>query len=78
MRRPYVVYKEGLDGIRGGDPVPAWLLRECVYKNICQCHLVGSRRLGWHRKGALYSNVASVCHQMYEGVPHGHWLFLAG
>ena len=43
MRRPYVVYREGNDGIGDCDPVPAWLAHECVHRDFCQCHLVGSR-----------------------------------
>lgn len=48
MRRPYVVYKGGNDGVGDGDPALAWLIHECVHKGFCQCHLVGSRHQGWH------------------------------
>ena len=60
MRRPYVVYTEGRHGTHYVDLVPAWLERECVYLDRCQCRLVGPRHIGWHRRGSLYSNV--VCH----------------
>ena len=50
----------------GCDLVPGWLTHECVYKDLCQCHLLGTRSQGWYRPGALYSNV--VCHrfQLFE------------
>ena len=67
MGRPYVVYREGSEGIGGGDPMPSWLLRECVYKDFCQCKLVSRRREGWHYPGALCSNIISRRHLLFEG-----------
>ena len=80
MRRPYVVYREGDDDIGDCDLVPAWLTHECVHKDFCQCHLV-SRRRDWHHPGALYSNVVSRRHQMFEehcGCSHVQWPFPPG
>ena len=66
MRRPYVVYQEGNEAIGNCDLVLAWLSHVCVHKGFCQCHLVGSRHQGWHHPGALYSNVVSRRHQLFE------------
>ena len=43
MQWPCVVYQEGSGGIVGSDFLPAWLTRECVHKDVCQCRLVGPR-----------------------------------
>ena len=67
MRRPYVVYRGGNDGTGDCDLVPAWLTHECVYKGFCQCNLVGPRYNDWHHLGALYSNIVSRRHQLFEG-----------
>ena len=67
MVRPYVVYQEGSEGICDGNPVPSWLLGECVYKDFCQCNLVSRRHQGWHHPGALYSNMISRRHELFEG-----------
>ena len=49
------------------DPVPSWLARDCVYKDFCQCHVVGPHLHDWHHPGALYSNVVSRRHQLFDG-----------
>ena len=75
MRRPYVVYREGNEGIGDGVFVPAWFTHACVHRDFCRCHLVGSRPQGWHHPGALYSNVVSRLHQLFErrcGCSHVH------
>ena len=66
MRRPYVVYQEGNEATSKCDPVPSWLTRECVYKDVCQCHVVGPHLHDWHHPGALYSNVVSRRHQLFD------------
>ena len=76
-----MVYKEGCDGIVGSDPVPAWLRRECVHKDFCQCNLVGPRHPNRHYPGSLYSNVISRRHQLFEnrcGCSHTQWPFPFG
>ena len=82
MRRPYVVYQGGNIGIAGVcDLLPGWLAKECVYKDLCQCHLVGLRPQGWHRPGALYSNIVCRRSQLFErpcGLSHVGWKFLIG
>ena len=80
-RRPYVVYREGNAAIGDCDPVPAWLNRECVHKDFCQCHLVGSRHHGWHHPGALCSNDVSRRHRLFEkrcGCSQVEWPFPIG
>ena len=67
MGRPYVVYQEGSEISGGRDPVPPWLAGECVYRDFCQCNLVGRRHQGWHHPGALYSNIICRRHQLFEG-----------
>ena len=68
MRRPYVVYQDrSAETPSGCDPVPGWLTQECVYKNLCQCHLVGTHYQGWCRAGSLYSNVVCRRFQLFEG-----------
>ena len=71
MRRPYLVYQEGNEATRVCDPIPAWLTKECVYTDFCQCHIVGPRFDGRHHPvaylGALYSNVVSRRHQLVGG-----------
>ena len=66
MRRPYVAYQEGNMAISNCDPVPGWFVQECVYEDFCQCHVLGSRSQGWHRPGALYSNVVCRRFQLFE------------
>ena len=61
-----MAYREGNDGIADCDFVPAWFTHECVHKDFCQCHLVGPRHQGWHHLGALYCNVVSRRHQLFE------------
>ena len=81
MPRPNVVYQGGNDGISDCDLVPPWLPHECVHKGFCQCHLVGPRHQGWHHPGALYSNVISFRHQLFEkrcDCFHVQWPFLYG
>ena len=75
------MYQEG--GVANGccDPVPGWLTQECVYPDFCQCHLVGSRFRGWHRPGALYSNVVCRRFQLFDeccGCSHVGWQYLLG
>ena len=81
MRRPYVVYREGNDGISDIDLAPAWLTHECVYKDFCQCHLVGSSHKDWHRPGSLNSNVVGRRRRLFEkqcGCSHVQWSFPNG
>ena len=47
MRRPYIVYKEGGEGIAGGDLVPAWLNEWCVC--VCVCIAINVGVLWWMR-----------------------------
>ena len=50
MRRPYVVYQDGYaDAPSGCDPVPGWLTHACVYKDLRQCHLLGTHYQCWCR-----------------------------
>ena len=67
MGRPYVVYPDGSESNGGGDLVPAWLSGECVYQGFCHCNMVSLRHQGWHHLGALYSNIVSRRHQLFEG-----------
>lgn len=48
----------------------------CVYRDFCQCHMVGRdswgesrfpHNRGWHYPGALYSNVLGRHHQLVNG-----------
>ena len=66
MRRPYVVYQEGDVATNNCDPVPDWPARECVYRDFCQCHLLGDNYQGWCRPGALYSNVVCSRFQLFD------------
>ena len=71
-----MVYREGNDGIGDYDPVPVWLTHECVHKDFCQCQLVGTKDL--YHPGALYNNVVSRRHQLFEehcGCSHVLWPF---
>ena len=61
-----MVYKEGNDASGSCDPVPSWLTRECVYKDFCQCNVVGPHHHDWHHLGALYNNVVNRRHQLFE------------
>ena len=82
MGRPYLVYQEGNNTTLVCDPIPAWLIVECVYKDFCQCHIVGLRLDGRQHPGALYGNVVSRDHQLVGGrccclpavfgFPHGY------
>ena len=81
MRRPYVVYQEGNEATSVCDPVPLWFTHERVHKDLCQCPLVGPCPQGWHRRGALYSNVVGRRHQLFEkrcGCSQVEWQFLSG
>ena len=76
MRPPYVVYQEGKMANSNCDLVPGWLTHGCVYRDFCQCHLLGSHPQGWHRPGALYSNVVCRRLQLFErrcGCSHDGW-----
>ena len=66
MRRPYVVYQEGGVAIDCCDLVPGWLTLECVYRDFCQCQLLGTHYQGWCRPGALYSNVVCRRFQLFD------------
>ena len=75
VERPYVVYKEGNEGICGGDPVPGWLEDWCVYKELCLCNVVGKDKRGearypeyqgWHYVDAFYSNIVSRRRNFFE------------
>ena len=61
------MYQEGSNVSGGDDPVPTWLLGECVYADFCQCNLVSRRHQGWHHPGAMCSNIVSRRHQLFEG-----------
>ena len=76
-----MVYQEGNEATRVCDPVPLWLTHDCVHKDFCQCHLVGPHPQGWHHPGALYSNVVSRRHQLFErrcGCSQVEWQFPSG
>ena len=53
------------------DLIPSWLTRDCVYKDFCQCHIVGPRLDGRQHlvayPGELYSNVVGRHHQFVGG-----------
>ena len=72
MRRPYVVFTEGRQGIRYVDLVPAWLERERVCRNLCQCNLLGPRRANWHRYGSMCSNFVRLYHLRFGGFYDGN------
>ena len=65
MRRPYVVYQEGDVATDYCDLVPGWFTHECVYRDFCQCHLLGDNYQGWCRPCALYSNVVCRRFQLF-------------
>ena len=46
LGRPYLVHKEGSKAICGGDPVPVWFHEWCVYRELCQCNLIGKNQRG--------------------------------
>ena len=76
-----MVYTGSSDGVGNGDPVLAGLIHECVHKDLCQCHSVGSRYQGWHHPEALCSNIVSRRHQSFErrcGYSHVQWPFPVG
>ena len=63
------------------DPIPGWLTSECVYQDLCQCHLLGSHPKDWHRPGALYSNVVCRRFRLFKercGCSHVGWQFPLG
>ena len=66
-----MVFTEGRHGTRYVDLVPAWLERERVYRNFCQCNLLGSRHASWHRYGSLYSNIVRLDYLKFGGYFHG-------
>ena len=90
LGRPYLVYKEGNKGIGGGDPVPGWLDNWYVYRDFCQCHMLGRDALGearfpqnevWHYPGTLFSNVLGRHHQLLGGSwrnLHANWPYPEG
>ena len=76
MWRPYVVYNDNRVHIGGGDPVPVWLSEWCVYKDLCQCDLVGfggdqrevdfQQRRNLHHPGAFCNNLMWRCHKCFK------------
>ena len=68
MRRLYMVYQDTNAEVPSGrDLLPGWFTQECVYKNLCQCQLVGIDYQGWCRQGSLYSNVVCRRFHLFEG-----------
>ena len=73
MRRPYVVFTEGRQDTRYADPAPTWLERGRVYRNLCQCNLLGPRHADWHRYGSMCSNLVRLHHLRFGGFYDGHY-----
>ena len=70
---PYVVYKEGSEGIGGGDFVLRWFDEWCAYRDFGRCNLVRATNSGdwhveshgWHHPGALDSDIVKRYHQLF-------------